>query len=934
MSLAVVSSLSPDSSWSAVLEAAVNRVGANPRTVWQEALDAFGSRTIGPDTGGEMTSQCPHPLHNGGLDSTPSMRWRQTNDGTVLFDCRGGCGGDDIIEALGLSYLQLRWGRTEYHYRSDLRELLAVHVRAAQPGGKKKFWWEHPENNVLVAGRGPGWEHVLWCLPDMQSAAERAHQTGRSIHLVISEGEKDAISISEAHGQGWLPADQKDDGWTHLVTTSADGAASWSRELSEQVAALRCAQVTIVCDSDQAGTQRGTALIDALHEVDPQLSVTAISWTGQSGIKDATDAIATYGRHWLTRSTQAEDADIYLWCSFETGWLYEADATDVKGEDTGKRALHRMVGIGTGRQRPEAISKWPMRILNVTLDTEGKAVGWELDLGAGGREIIFTNDLTGSNLDAWNAKVGFFIVPARQLAAQLRAYFGFHGSRAGSMTVYDHEGWVDDQRFVTSKGMIIGPEGESAQAALAGTEGTGGAEWHYGLGDPQEAAFHAARLLTFRDLHESGPVMSWLAAQAVRPRALQASGASFVPMLQIPGASGVGKTSFLKLATRLFGFSGNPISNVTGAGLVRTLALTTGVVWIDDFSNYDDAIRGIIRGGLTGAGRTRGTTSSERGIVRDEAYAALINSGEHAFDANERAMSQRSVILPFDRAVQGRMSVDNPGAEQYGELELLGVARDDKGAGLSRWAGTVVRGLWEAAQKVDADKGGRGSGSGIRGQAAWEFVQYGACVMAQWLRDLGISEERVTRFEQVTLEVCRAQAFDAIRREKTGADVYLVQEIVPRYLAACRRNADSAITAHVKTLDPGEVKDAIREAWRSGFGQMAGMGERDPKAVVVLVTRDEETLSETPLAVAVSAHSLYQWASSVEGIRAGVSRDERHISVAGMTAQLKQVADKLITDPEDTATGDGCLRVRLGRGAVAPRYRLITEQEIVQWLCQ
>lgn len=923
MPLNAVSVGEPGTSWADVLAASVENVGVDPYTIFTEALARVGSATIGPSDDGEHTSNCPCVTHNGGSgDAKPSLRWRQAADGQILFSCRASCEAQVILDSLELAFVQLRWSQTEYTYRTASREIAGIHVKKPAPGNKKKFWWETYDNGQRVKSRVTTWEPVLWALPDLLEAANRAHESGIPVHIWILEGEKDCITVADAFSQGWVSKEEAD--WAHLATTSGDGASSWSPELTQQILALSPAQITIVCDSDQAGTTRGTEVTAALRGANPTLSIDAINWLGQPAT-DATEAIHLYGRHWLQRSVPTAEADIYLWSSVETGWLSEGDAADIEGEATGKRVLHRTLNPGTQRVRKEAISKWPVRVNALTKDIDGHPVGWEIDMGPGGPALLKTTDLDGSHLEKWNSDHGLFIVPVRGLTAALRAYLGFHGANVASMTVYDHEGWVDDIRFITRTGILIGPEGESGMSALGGTNETANSsDWHYGLGSVEEASKHVAQLLTFRDLTESGPVLAWLAAVAVRPRALQASGSSFVPMLQIPGASGIGKTSFLRLATRLFGVSGNPISNVTSAGLVRTLALTTGVVWIDDFADYDDAIRDIIRGGITGAGRTRGTTSSERGIVRDEAYAALINSGEHAFAINERAMAQRSVVLEFVKGVQGRESRVTPGVSQYGELEALGVSRDDKGKGLSRFAGTIIRGLWTASATVDAAEQGRGSNSGVRGQAAWEFVRYGAHVLAQWLNDTGTPTERATRLQARITDICDDHARQAARREKTGEDVFLVQEIVPRYLTFARQRLDNAVHATTHDLTSEAIRTAIRIAWTDNFGE-------SPRAVVMLYPPQLAQADEPrkPMAVAICAEVLYQWVTSYDGQRAGVGHDARHISSTGIAMQLKQVANKEIRDTDANAS----IRVRLGGNSLAPRYRVITEPEIIDWLC-
>lgn len=921
-------------SWAAALEAVTGYSGADPAVVWRSALDEHGAETVGPDASGEYSSTCPNPGHNGGSgDHKASLRWSQAPDGQVLFHCHAKCEGEDITTALGVTYVQLRWPRIEYEYLSELREPLATHVKIPQPGGKKKYWWEHSENGTQVNGRGPGWQPVLWALPDLQHAAEKARAADKKVHLWLCEGEKDAYYTAVALEAGWTPDGEKaSDGWVHLTTTSPDGASTWSPELTTQVIDLGADRITIPIDSDEAGNRRGTQLSEALLEARPTSTIEVLSWAGRA--KDAAAAIVRYAAGWLREAGAADEADAYLWCSSETGWLFEGDTADLDGHPTGRRALHRMLSPGQRSARPEAIAKWPVRVVAATVDTQGDPVGWEVDLGPGGIRPIRADDLVGSALETWNAKAGLFIVPTRGLGPALRAYLGYHGLNSPRMAVWDHEGWVTDDTFVTGAGVLIGPSG------LIGRAEAGVTEWHYGEAGSAEAARLAAELLTFRPLTESAPVLSWMAAVSVRPHALDASGAAFVPMLQVPGDSGTGKTSFLKLASRLFGMSGQAVSNVTTAGLIRTLALSTQIVWIDDFSNYDDTVRDIIRGGITGAGRTRGTTASERGIVRDEARASLVNSGETAMGLEERAMRQRSVVVPFTERAQGRTSrrKGREGRGQYADMVEMGVDREDHGTGLSRWAGSVVRGLHAASCRVrksslEADGVATafsltGAEDGVREAAAWRFVEYGSVLLGEWMRSEGIAPARVAKMEEVVRSTVRAAVAAAERREKSGADIHLVTTLVPAYLRSRRSVLDTGVTGRLReneSLDGSAVVRVIREAWKTAdFG--TGIDGRPARGAVTVVAPAEEG-GEEVVALALCPTAPAEWAQSEEGRRAGIGADRRFVTREGIGMQVSAVASR---GPEFQAGGGAAGKVRVKLSAnQAPQYSVVTDRDVI-----
>lgn len=916
--------------WSDALEAATQNEGADPYLVWTQALLEAGSETSGPDDSGEYSSQCPNPGHNGGSgDQQASLRWRQAIDGQVLFHCHAGCEGEDITTTLGVTFVQLRWPRTGYVYLSDLREPLAVHVKAPTAGGKKRFWWEHEENGTSVNGRGTAWEPTLWAWPDLIEANDRAKLSGQNVHLWITEGEKDAHAAACAFDEGWTPrAETPAAGWTHLTTTGPDGAAVWGRELTDQVLSLSPDRITILCDSDEAGIKRGSLITEALLDQSPTVTVDTLSWTDKPGVKDVFDAINRFGSGWLREASKTDEADPYRWPSVNTGWLYEAEAADSDGNLTGQFVMHRVLSPGTKQQRAEAISTCPIRVIASSVDEDGNYTAWEVDIDRGRPLTIRTEDLTSSAFDVWNAKHQVFIVS--RLGSSLGAYLRHHSQNSPRMLVWEHEGWVDEDTFVTGNGVLIGKQG------LIGRPAAGPTQWFYGEAGEAEAAQHITDVLTFRPLGESAPVVAWLAAVAVRPRALAACGSSFVPLLQVPGDSGTGKTTFLRLATRLFGNSGREVSNVTSAGLVRTMSLTTQTLWLDDFANYDDVIADLIRGGLTGGGRTRGTTTSERGVVRDEARASLLNSGETAMGLDERAMVQRSVVVEFRERVQGR-TTRKAGEQhkQWVDMLAMGANKDDEGNGLSRWAGSIVRGLWEASKRIENGQAtlpldedletARRANDGVREASAWRFVEYGAEVLAEWLHSQGVEADRCAKLRQVVCQIATERIADARMREQSGADMHLVQAILPKFFRAHASTYDSGVVGRLRPgeeLTPDSVSRAISDAWKLSSIN-GGLGGPVRGAVQILNAREDG--DDQVLAVAISVHDLETWVGSQHARNAGVGTDRRFVTKQALGSQVRTISNK---NWKHGGASEGKVRVRIGSSR--PHYSVVTDPDVIR----
>lgn len=769
------------------------------------------------------------------------------------------------------------------------------------------------------------------------------------------EGEKDVEHVTRAIETGWgvTRGESEQDGWTDLVSTAPDGVA-WGPELSADVLRLGAAKITILADNDPGGVGRANKIVAGLQQEmsasGVRAEIEALGWL-ISGIKDATDALIKWGRSWLSKAVAVADADEYGWSSHRTGWLYETEAIDKDGAGTGELALGRII-FGPKGHHTEIVGTGSVRVRAVLVDEQGNVEGWELETG--GREcVIKTRNLAGSGLSNWNARDGggLFIVSSRGIAEPFGAYLRHHGARAPKVLCYEHEGWVTDEVFVAANGVIVNT-GLGSEAIGAKVERVAGL-WHFGLDGPDGeigAAQRLVELLSFRDADESGPLLAWLAGVAARPYALRGVGAGAVPVLQCVGTSGHGKTRFLELACRLFGLKNSAIGATTGPGLIRVLASSTAVVWVDDAS-LDEYQQNLLRGSVTGGGRTRGNIDGDKGVTTDKSVAAVLYSAEAGFRLNEKAMRERTAVVRFDKPVQSRRS-QVKGRErepQYNDMLALGSGQANKAELLTGYAGLVVQGLARTA-----GVGGWGTAgldeTGLREAGAYRFCLWGAELLKRWLDEVAVKLEDESRDGGLELRTAGEALVDgvtewagkhvkrAVAAERSGINHYLVTELIPRYLAVARRAAIKnhlgyiKVHEHEQRLRESDIKDALRDAWRLGVIGRGGISEsgsglgteRPPSPVVILIdqTRAGGDSEDGIVGIAVSGVLLYSWATSKHGADAGISKDVRHVGSDAILAQVAEVSAKEI----------GSQRVIVGSEKQRIGYRLLNPEVVAQVL--
>ena len=78
---------------------------------WRRPVDLFIDRLDGRirRSGGGYTAQCP--AHE---DRSPSLSFREGDDGRVLFHCFAGCAARDVLDALGLTWTDLFPARDDW----------------------------------------------------------------------------------------------------------------------------------------------------------------------------------------------------------------------------------------------------------------------------------------------------------------------------------------------------------------------------------------------------------------------------------------------------------------------------------------------------------------------------------------------------------------------------------------------------------------------------------------------------------------------------------------------------------------------------------------------------------------------------------------------------------------------------------------------------
>lgn len=843
--------------WADVVEANSERVGADPEAVWVEALGDAGKLDAG---GVEWSSRCPNPLHNGDGDTKASLRWRVAPDGTVLVHCHGGCEYREILDAVGLEAVQLRVAVTRYVYRAGAdRELAGVKQRTEGVSGKTMTW---PERHGT-----PG----LWLAPDLLEWAAASVAAGRTPVLWLCEGEADATLVAGALRAGWVPegddCEAQDAERLAATTTTPDGAGGIGDQAQADLQALVALAPGIVwriaTDPDPAGEKRAAELQAKLLTWGA-LRVEVWRWDGL----DAGDAVRKLGQRWWRESIVDEPADPYKVSSDASGELREGPFPDGSGYGL---LWDRPTAKG-GVQTRVVMSIAP-RVVGVEPGERGTAawhLEWPDDDGVVRTDRIVSREAV-SRREFVNRGHPDLLLGGQISIEQFAKWLGHHGKRAPVIRTSEVCGWDDDgQEFAAYEGPLVG-----ASKAIGGR---GDPMWAYGTeADEAEAAELVTRILALRPLDESVPVLAALAANAARPWADQYAGS--VRLLQVPALSGAGKTSFLRLAVRLFGSVGEGSGDESAASLSRTLTAGTGPVWLDDVrADQVNMVADQLRGAATGGSRKRAVKEDLGSVVGQRARAFVVYSAESELGAGDKAMTDRSMTVRFEADVQGRTWKD--GEEQFVWMKRMGSMSGDRHAPMTRAAGTLVRALARIAPEVADRMGEPGGGDRHRRMARWTV--FGAELLADWLTEQGHGQwAEVVRTEAREWAHADAEARDRAHQEHQ--DVYLITEMLPRAILAGENGVGGWKELGRDAVDP---REGLRQATRVG-----GSHQVMPVAGVVAwsypaVGEDGE---ERPVyVVAVNLERLWGWASSDAGRRAGVGQGtaERHLTKEAIQAQL------------------------------------------------
>jgi 5S rRNA maturation endonuclease (ribonuclease M5) len=176
------------------------------------------------------------PAHE---DKHPSLKVREGDD-RLLVHCHAGCSQDDVLAALGLSWKDVVYERSDddepeavYRYEDEGGKPLFEVVR--MPG--KRFLQRTPEGEW---GRN-GARRVLYHLPEVRYAIDQE----KTVYVV--EGERDAESLRKLG---------------KVATTNPGGAGAWRYEYAEE---LRGGNVIVIADKDEAGLSHAIGVSRSLE---------------------------------------------------------------------------------------------------------------------------------------------------------------------------------------------------------------------------------------------------------------------------------------------------------------------------------------------------------------------------------------------------------------------------------------------------------------------------------------------------------------------------------------------------------------------------------------------------------------------------------------------------------------------------------------------
>ena len=329
------------------------------------------------------------------------------------------------------------------------------------------------------------------------------------------------------------------------------------------------------------------------------------------------------------------------------------------------------------------------------VNQDGEVVGWtlvaELSPEEGGtyRTAIRVGELAGAPLASWNTQNhDVFLLPPR---VALAPYFRWRGSIMPEVV-----GTIPGSSTLRNVQLMTATTGEVLWSSKPIKEQVWVDKPQFWKVVPRDDASieetydRVADLLSFRELEESGPALAIVGALTV-PAQLEAERlvGGAVKVGSIAGIAQTGKTTWLKLATRIFGYVGSGSCNITVAAFARHLE-AGGLVYLDDISTVKDnkaraAILELARGMATDGSRDVADRDSKTGSLTQAANAGLLMSNEMDPFGNTRAELDRRIVFTFrDTKVSERTDlVDGKPVKQWGRMLRLGAkAKESNTAGI------------------------------------------------------------------------------------------------------------------------------------------------------------------------------------------------------------------------------------------------------------
>lgn len=225
-----------------------------------------------------VKTHCPGPSHHRG-DQNPSLGVN-TEGGTVLVKCYGGCEQPDVIVALqerdlwprkearaerSPSYLPKAEAEYEYQDEHGNTAFWVVRFPPSAPGGKKTFRQKRPNGHGGIEWK-KGDTSILYRLPALIAA-------GSDDIIWLCEGEKDADRLTSLG---------------LVATTAAQGAGKWSDGNAVWLSGRR---VVILPDNDSAGEKDGALKLRSLRTMAASVAVVTLPGLSASGdVSDWLDA--------------------------------------------------------------------------------------------------------------------------------------------------------------------------------------------------------------------------------------------------------------------------------------------------------------------------------------------------------------------------------------------------------------------------------------------------------------------------------------------------------------------------------------------------------------------------------------------------------------------------------------------------------------------